>query len=121
MDRGAAALVRRMKASAGRAVTYVRKSDGATLTLTAWVGNSHFDRDQADPGAARDTGDRDYLFAVADLAINGAAFTPAKGDTITETIAGTPTVFTVAPTASEPAWRYSEQTRLAIRTHTKRT
>jgi hypothetical protein len=121
MDRGATALVSRMKSSAGRTVTYTRKSDAATLDLTAWVGNSHFDRDQADPGAARDMGERDYLFAVADLVISGTAFTPAKGDTITETINGTATRFAVAPNAGEPAWRYSEQTRLTIRVHTKRT
>ncbi len=122
MDRGATALVSRMKTAAGRPVVYTRKSDGATIpALTAWVGNSNFDR-QTNEGTSVISGERDYLCELADLVIDGTRFFPARGDRITETIAGTAYTFEIAQPANngEPPWRYSEQTRLIARMHMKR-
>lgn len=122
MDRGAAALVRRMKLSAGREVVYSR---GATLRadLTAWVGNTLFARRTDEPGASVVWGDRDYLIPVADLtaALGGQAVRlPQKGDRIAETIDGTECVFELMTPTGEPVWRYADQTRQVFRLHTKR-
>lgn len=120
LDRGQSALLDRMKIAAGRTITYTRKSDGLTATLTAWPGNTLYARTTEQPGASRIWGDRDYLFAVADLAIANTAFTPAKGDRITETIDGVATTFELQTPTAEPVWRYADQLRTMIRVHTKR-
>lgn len=118
-DRGQAALVRRMQGSAGVAVTYTRVS-GETLTLTAWVGRTVFRRTESTPGPAVVFGERDYLFAAADLVVGGAAATPARGDRIVETVGGVALTFEVVPPDGEPAWRYGDATRTTFRVHTKR-
>lgn len=119
MDRGAAALIRRMKESAGRTVTYTRLI-GGTITLTAWVGNTLYSRTTEEPGASVVWGDRDYFCAVADLAVSGVAFDPAEGDRVTETIDGVPVTFELQTPTGEPPYRYSDQTRQIWRLHCKR-
>lgn len=109
-----------MQVSAGRTVTYTRKSDAATVALTAWVGNTLYALEKSEPGATRVWGERDYFLAVADLVIASATFTPARGDRITETINGTATTFELSTPTGEPAWRYSDQTRQIYRLHCKR-
>ena len=117
-DRGAAALVRRMKLSAGRPVTYTRGP--AAATLTAWVGNTLFARRLDESGAAAAWGERDYLIAVADLQAANL-FPPQRGDRLAEAVNGEPVIFElVAPFNDEPPWRYSDQTRQVVRLHTKR-
>ena len=122
IDRGQAALNRRMKQAAGRTVSYVRGA--TTLILTAWLGRTLFAREPMEPGgAAAVWGDRDYLIAVADLAdiAPPAIGIPAKGDRITETINGVPVTFEVStPDTGEPCQRFSDQTRTVYRIHTKR-
>ncbi len=123
-ERGAAALVRRMKASAGVAVTYTRTdangSNPQTVALTAWVGNTLYARNTQEPGASVIWGERDYFFAAADLVLGGSQTTPQKGDTITGTIDGVATTFGLSTPTGEPVWRYSDQTRQIIRAHCKR-
>lgn len=115
MSRGAAALVRRKKQADGVAVTYTR---GATVvTLTVWVGRTAFSRLGTEPGPALVWGDRDYLVAAADLVAAGLT-EPRKGDRVTEAGAGTFEV--VPPDTGEPAFRFSDQTRLVYRLHVKR-
>ncbi len=120
---GQAALVSRMQATAtsGEAVTYTRKVGGTVdLTGKAWVGRTVFSRTGQDVGAAAVVyGDRDYLIPVADLALSGTAFEPARGDRITETVNGAALVFEIVTPAGEPEWRHSDQTKTVFRVHTK--
>lgn len=117
-DRGQAALIGRMKQSAGVSVTYTR--GGQQVTLTVWVGQTQFTRTTDDPGASVVTAERDYLIGAQDLAAAGIAGTPRRGDKITETIAGTAYTFELQPSAGEPEWRYSDQARTTYRVHVKR-
>ncbi len=120
MDRGAAVLVARMKQAAGRTVTYARKSGGATVSLTAWVGNTLYARQTDEPGASVVYGERDYFVAAADLVQGGTAFLPQRGDQVTETIDGAAVTFELSTPTGEPVWRYSDQTRQVLRLHCKR-
>ena len=114
------ALISRLKATAGSSVTYARGA--ASVTLTAWAGKSVqlWSPQGQSPGVAVAWNERDYLIAVEDLVLSGSATTPQEGDTITETINGTPTKFAVTLDGSEPCWRYSDQTRKLFRIHCKR-
>lgn len=107
-----------MKQSAGRTVTYTRGAQ--SVQLTAWVGNTLFARQTDEPGASVVWGERDYLFAVADLVLGGVAAVPMKGDRITETIDGAALTFELMTPTGEPVWRYADQTRQVARVHTKR-
>ena len=117
LDAGQAALVRRMKASRGRSLTYSR--GGTQAAVTGWVGLSGFPATLGEHGARQEWGDRDYFFAVADLSTFGE---PQEGDRVTETLNGTATVFEVILPAGggEQAWRYSDQNRTVYRLHTKK-
>lgn len=118
IDRGQAALNARMKAAAGRTVTYTRGVSSASVT--AWVGRTDQPAAQDQYGARQEWADRDYLLAVADLTAAGFG-SPQAGDRITETIAGTAVTFelVVPAGANDQAWRYSDQTRTVYRLHTK--
>lgn len=122
INRGQAALVAWLKAAAAvdGGVTYRRGA--LTLTgLAAWVGRTAFSRTSSEPGPAVVIGERDYLFAVADLVLGGQPVAPKPGDRVTETIAGVATTFeVVSPETGEPAVRYSDQTRTVWRVHAKR-
>lgn len=114
-----AALIRRMKSKAGRPVTYTRGAE--TATLTAWQGNTLYSVATKEPGANVVRGERDYLFATADLVIGGATVLPQKGDRITDTEPdGTPVTFELQTPTKEPVWRFSDQTRMVVRVHCKR-
>lgn len=116
-SRGQAALIRRMKASRGRSLTYSRGVTSATVT--GWVGNTAAPAVLGEHGARQEWGDRDYFFAVADLSAFGE---PQEGDRVTESIGGADVVFEVLPPAGgggEKAWRYSDQGRTVYRLHTK--
>lgn len=118
-ERGARAHIARMKAAAGVSVTYRRGAE--CVTLTAWLGRTGFSRSAPSPGGASLVwGDRDYFVAVADLVLGGETVTPREGDRIIEMIGGVEVTFEVEPTATgEPAWRYSDPTRLVWRIHVK--
>jgi len=118
MERGAAALNRRMEAAAGRTVTYTQ--DATPQTITAWLGNTLFARNPTEQGPAVTWGEIDYLIPVANLAAVG--FTEPKiGDRIADSFAGIAVLFELMPPdAGEPAWRFSDYTRTRYRLHLKR-
>ena len=58
---------------------------------------------------------RDYLIEVSKLRLNGANILPEKGDRITE---GSK-VFAILSNGVDAQWKYTDQTRLIIRVHTK--
>lgn len=121
LTRGLDFLIRSMEGAAAvtGGVTYTRGAE--SVTLSAWVGRTVFNRNQQETGAAIIFGERDYLFRAADLVIGASVTVPRKGDRITETINGQPLVFEVMPPeGDEPVWRYSDQIRQVIRVHVKR-
>lgn len=114
-SRAQAALIRRQKQAGGLAVTYTRGAQ--SVSLTAWLGRTQFARlgGPGAQGAAVEWGDRDYLFATADLRLGE----PEVGDRLTE--AGSGLVYEVCtPDTGEPGWRYSDPSRTVIRVHTRR-
>lgn len=117
-SRGRDAHVRRVKEAAGVSVTYTRLG-GGTLTLTAVHGLTTFSSEEA--LGRVEISARDYLVAVADLAVSGTAFAPAVGDRITETINGVAKTFEVQDpqNGGETACRYSDQDRAMWRLHMK--
>jgi hypothetical protein len=131
MDRGQSSLVKWMKMSAGRQVTYTWGSISfnssppytpiANAVLTTWVGNTLFALNEQD-GAAVIHGDRDYLVSVADFqAAFGAGTVPVKGDQIADVDTnGQPITYEAQTPTNEPVWRYSDQTRQSFRIHMKR-
>jgi hypothetical protein len=119
-QRAAAMLNRRMKQTQGVSVVYTRASVGQGVALTAWVGRTEASSENAG-GPAVEYGDRDYLIAVADLVLGGAATEPKDADRVTEVIDGVPVVFQVSrPSNGEPSWRHSDPQRTVYRLHTKR-
>lgn len=118
LDDGAAALIERKKLSDGRQVVYSRGS--RAITLTAWLGNTMFARNTDEPGASVVWGERDYLFAVADLVIDGQPVQPLNGDRITEEIDGQLVTFEVSTPTGEPPAMFADLTRQMWLVHTKR-
>lgn len=118
LDDGAAALIARKKQSDGREVTYSRGTKA--ITLTAWLGNTLFARNTDEPGASVVWGERDYLFAVAELVIDGQQVSPLKDDRITEVIDGQPITFEISTPTGEPPARFNDLTRQMWLVHTKR-
>ena len=109
-----ARIASRLKSRIGNSVAYSRKSGSTTTTetITAWRGNEQ--EDVTNPGgqvSRVDSTDRDYLFLATDLAMGE----PEEGDRITD---GSET-FEVKPVQGNPAWRWSDESRLIRRVHTK--
>jgi len=118
-ERGRDALVARQKAAAGVSVTFTRKADGTTQTLTVIPGLATAVSTET-PGRV-EIAERDYLVAVAELMVGGVEYPPLLGDRFTETINGVATTFEVqTPTSGEEAVRYSSQWRSMYRCHCKR-
>lgn len=103
-------------------ITYTRKGL-APLTLTATPGTSLLKVTDPSVGARVVRTDRDYIFPAASLVLGGNKVRPAKGDTITETLAsGNTETYTVLPYSDqEPVFRYSDHEETIIRVRTKRT
>lgn len=85
-------------------ISYQRLAGGAAIDLTgiAWIGET--DAARRDPqkiGPAVEWGDRDYLIPVSALPAE-----PARGDRITETINGTPTVYEVMQVPGQKVFEY---------------
>lgn len=108
----------RRRAHMSTTVTYVRGEHSAalpaTLGMTVWRIDGEF-------GARTRTETRDFIVEAADLVLDGAQVTPEAGDRITEVLGDeTTAVYEVmSPDVSEPAWRYSDPHRGALRIHTK--
>jgi hypothetical protein len=118
LDDGAAALIDRKQVSDGRSVTYSRGLKA--ITLTAWLGNTLFARNTDEPGASVVWGERDYVFAVSELVIDGQQVMPLKDDRIAEVIDGQEVTFEVSTPTGEPPARYLDLTRTMWLVHTKR-
>jgi hypothetical protein len=135
-DTGQQALMKRLKATSGRTVTYTPGTISAGVYTAGtpvvfstannqgmWVGNSLFALAPKSPGGARvQWGDRDYFCAVADFQdLVGAGLLPTKGDRIQDVDPnGNTVVFELNTPTNEPVWRYSDQTRQEFRLHCKR-
>lgn len=105
-------LAARLKSRVGNSVTYSRLSGTTTTseTITAWRGNEQEQVVTSGVVSSRvDSTDRDYLFLATDLAMGE----PRRGDRITD---GTE-VFELRPVAGNPAWRWSDESRLIRRVH----
>ena len=112
LAQGAAWLTAQRRASASQTVTYSRGS--ASVSIAAAIGNSAFTLDNGN--VVLNIESRDYLFAAADLVLDGNTVTPLPGDRITESDGQ---VYEVLPIAGEPAWRYSDRYRTSLRVHTR--
>lgn len=94
-----------------RPVTYQRGAE--TVELAATVGQTVFRIDKG-YGVQEHYESRDYLVLAADL-----TFLPKAGDRIRETDGGKVFIYEVMAPGNEPAWRYSDPYRKALRIHTK--
>ena len=121
---GQLALAARMKASAGRTITYTVAATGRTYQFVAWPGKTLF-AGETDSRARVTWGEADYLFQLADAQAASWQFPPAEGDRITDSLVpdpntGKPVTFELQTPTQEPVWRYSDETRLTLRVHCKR-
>lgn len=98
------------------AVTYARGAQSVAVNAT--VGETDFQVTGED-GIVEAWESRDFLIRVADLALGGAAITPARGDRISETISGVTAVYEVMGPPGQPPYRYSDPFRQTFRVHTK--
>lgn len=119
LARGLDLLVRTLEGAAAVDGGVVYSRGAEAIELTAWVGRLEFRRTPQEQTAVL-AGQRDYLFAAADLRLGGGVATPKKGDRITERVDGQDLVYEISAPADEPVWRYSDQSRRIIRVHTKR-
>ena len=103
-----------MVASAdGADVTYTRGATSRTVPATA---GQTLSESNADGPVRTEVGDRDYLILVSSLVV--AFATPQIGDRITDAVG---LVFEIQDTnTGDPAWRYTDTTRIEYRIHTKR-
>lgn len=102
-----------LRSHASRVVTYRRGSQ--SVELPAVVGQTTTERDDGS-GMVLRSKTRDYLIAVADLAIEGQSTQPQRGDRIEESDGH---VYQVLPLGSDPEWRYSSPINTVYRVHTR--
>lgn len=99
-----------------RPVVYQR--GGESVELPATVGRTVFRVDKG-YGLLERHESRDYIVLAADLVLGGATTLPKAGDRVRETEGGKVFVYEVMAPGNEPAWRYSDPYRRALRIHTK--
>lgn len=117
-EEAVAHLAERLKGRVGKALTYRRGNKSCALTGT--VGTSLL-RVSDNGGVVHVIRtERDFLFAAADLVLDGEVTEPRDGDLIDEADGNVTRRYKLLPPGqAEPAWRYTDQTRLMIRAHTK--
>jgi len=127
LDNATARLLTRLQTAGGRTVTYRRGAPGAPgsdeVQITATPGMSRYQRAD-DLGLVTEMEVHDELIAAADLVLGEAITEPAEGDQIDVTCSGgegeiTLTYEVMPPGGDEPAWRYMDPGRSALRIHTK--
>lgn len=118
-QRGADMLNRRLGTAAAVWVVYSRGPASVGIAAVPGLTQTQSTRPDGVPGRT-DFTERDYLFPAAALDFGLGAFEPRAGDTITETVAGLPVAFELAPSAVEPAWRWADHSRTRYRVHCKR-
>jgi hypothetical protein len=117
LEHGASWLADQRRAFMSQTVTYQRGSD--SVDVPASIGQTVF-RLTDDYGASTRTVSTDFLISADDLMLNGSPIEPQRGDRIRATLSGITYVQEVmAPSSSEPLWRYSDASRATYRIHTK--
>ena len=96
-------------------VTYRRGANSVDLDAT--VGETTFDVESAHGIETWEA--RDFLIRAADLVLEAAATTPARGDRIAQVVGAKTLIFEVMAPGDAPAWRYSDRSRRTFRVHTK--
>ena len=99
-----------------RPVTYARGEH--SVEVQAAIGHTAFEVDDG-TGVLEQYESRDFIVRAADLVLDGASVTPARGDRIREEQDGMVYVYEVMAPGREPCWRYSDPHRRALRIHTK--
>lgn len=118
LDNATARALTRLQTAGGRMVTY-RHSGGDEIEVTAIPGVSSYQRAD-DLGLVTEMEVHDELIAAADLVFDETVIEPAEGDQIDVTLHGLTLTYEVMPPgADEPAWRYMDPGRSALRIHTK--
>lgn len=97
-------------------VTYVRGANSVVLAAT--IGRTPFEQLDSS-GVLQRIESRDFLVRAQDLVILAAEITPARGDKVQETIDGVVYTYEVLPFGGEPLWRWSDETKITRRIHTK--
>jgi hypothetical protein len=120
LNRGAAMVAAKLKASAGTPVVY--RSGPLSIAVTAIVGDTSNQVDNMDGVTVR-THTRDYLVDAVDLVDlagpDPVIIEPRRGDTITDHESNPAQVYEVLPMAGEPCWRWSDRAQKRRRIHTK--
>jgi hypothetical protein len=109
---GATWLSGQLKQAAGRAVTYSRNGNDATITAT--IGRSQFES-QNQSGVIENWESRDYLLPAGDLPFGE----PRRGDQLLEEINGELLVFEVSAPRGVPVFHFGDAFRSIVRIHTK--
>ena len=117
LDAGQAWLANQLQEFASRSVVYHRGANNVAVLAT--IGRTLLKLDDGYGGVRMEWTDRDFLIQAADLAFNGAAITPERGDRISETVGVNTSVFEVTAFGGEPPWRYSDPFGKLLRIHTK--
>jgi hypothetical protein len=113
LQAGAAWLRDQLNAYASLPVTYRRGATAIALNATPGSSLLRVTDNQGETRTVRT--DRDFVIRTGDL-----PFTPTDGDCIDAAIDGVTTErFEVTPVLSEPAWRYTDETKTQLRVHTK--
>lgn len=94
--------------TAGTTVTYTQ-ADSTQHSLEAVLGSSNWNL-ETDSGMQATVRSRDFLFLASDM-----DFEPAIGDYIT----WDGNYYYILADGGEPLWRYADQSKSAIRVHTK--
>ena len=106
---------------AGVSVTYTTGAGSVTLSESVIRGNTDWDL-ETENGLAERWESTDWIVPVAGLVIAAASVTPAKGDTIAQTINGTTSTYTVCSPSGLPVYQYLDRgTRTRYRVHSKLT
>jgi hypothetical protein len=116
LERASAWLEDQRTRHASHAVTYVR--GGRAVEVLATIGKTTFEVDDGYGVLVRHES-RDFLVLATELALDGQAFLPQRGDRIQETQGQQTFVYEVTAPGKEPVWRYSDPYRKTLRIHTK--
>lgn len=117
LERGQQFLDDQRHAHMTHTVTYERGNESVELQAT--IGETVFE--QADDyGVIHKIESRDFIIRTGDLVLADVQTPPTKGDRIRETGGDQEFVYEVMAPGQEPAFRFSDPYRKALRIHTKR-
>lgn len=117
LERGQQFLDDQRHAHMTHTVTYERGNESVELQAT--IGETVFE--QADDyGVIHKIESRDFIIRTCDLMLDSVQTLPAVGDRLRDSDGDTEFVYEVMAPGQEPAFRYSDPYRKALRIHTKR-